>query len=187
MLSKTPFDKVSLELRTKIKQWGIESTAGTKLTETEVDKLSKFIENRIVEAMKKFSAQSQRKRRQRNIRRFQISKEKNNISRMKNFGTIDLKKLHLFQSQNELLKSEGLKNAKFSEGNRQRRGRRIQTNIDLEDSQISGVMDHMPLTRLNSKVSINRRKDQKLWSPGSEPTSMATSPCWRTRPSRKRS
>lgn len=78
---------------------------------------------------------------------------------MKNFRRSPmLGSMTILKSQNDLGESGGLPKAKFSEGNQRGRSTNMRTNIDIETSQISASIDHMPLTRMNSKNSTHRRK-----------------------------
>jgi hypothetical protein len=158
VLSKNHLENVSVAFKQKIKKWGIKTKTGEELTTGEVEQITNFIEDRIILAIKKFTIRSQQKRKHLTYRRIQIHNGKNNISRMKNYSRPTMiGSMTNLKSQNDLGKSGGLQNAKFSEGNQRGRQTQLNTNINFETSQISASIDHMPLTRMNSKNSLNRR------------------------------
>lgn len=163
VLSKNHLDKVSLLFKQKIKKWGVKSKNGAQLSANEVEILSNKLENDILFAIKKFSLQSQQRKRGMYNWRVHIADGKNNISRMRNFNRPTMiGSMTILKSQNELMKSGNLENAKFSEGTKRSTKTQIRTNIKFESSQISGSMDNFPLTRMNSKQTYNRRKRDQL-------------------------
>jgi hypothetical protein len=178
VLSKNHLDNVSVVFKQKIKKWGIKAKSGEELTQKNLEEISNFIEDRLIMALKKFTLRSQHKRRHFQYRRIQIQNGQNNISRMKNFSRPTMiGSMTNLKSQNELMKSGGLQNAKFSEGNQRGRTQtQLKTNINFETSQISASIDHMPLTRMNSKNSYNRRIFNKLWNQDLEHINSKTTP-----------
>ena len=142
-----------MELNQKINKWRIQTKSGVDLPNEEFGKIKTIIEKKIVDVMKKISNHSQI-RRNRNQRRINIRKGKNNISKFQNFNRpTNMGSMTILKTNHDFGETKSLVDAKFSEGNQMGRNPRLRTRIDLEGSQISGSMDHMPLTRMNSKLS----------------------------------
>ena len=153
-LSFNRFDTLSLELNQKIKKWRIKTKSGDNVSNEDLSKIKTIIEKKIVDVMKKVGNQTQFRQVMRQQRRMDIRKGKNNISNFKIFKKPkNMGSMTILKTNHELGETNSLVNAKFSEGNHMGRATRIRTRIDLEGSQISGSMDHMPLTRMNSKMS----------------------------------
>lgn len=123
----------------------------SNLTQDNISEITSKIKTNLNQLLKEYSGKQQRLI---DYHLF-IMRNKNNIKSIKKRYNYNKKKTIEMLSENGKFKHESFRKSKYSEGNKKRK-LNFNSQISLENSQITGSNDHMPLTTKNTYKFGNR-------------------------------